>query len=100
MRGFNLIPCVLALAALAAFGAVCVWVAEFKVWHEKSIALELVKKFGVRLTAYYLNTWKRKAGGLGVPCVVGVRNIHKILRDGELVEIDASHGVVRKLGVS
>ena len=32
---------------------------------------------------------------LGVPCVVGVRNIHKMLRDGDEVEVDASNGVVK-----
>jgi phosphohistidine swiveling domain-containing protein len=34
---------------------------------------------------------------LGIPCVVGCRNAHKILRDGELVEVDAMHGVVKKI---
>jgi pyruvate,water dikinase len=34
---------------------------------------------------------------LGIPCVVGVRNAHKILRDGDVVEVDAMHGVVKKV---
>ncbi len=50
-----------------------VWVAEFKVWHENSLVLELIKRFGVRVTAYYLNTWRRPAGGLGVTKVFLVK---------------------------
>jgi predicted DNA binding protein len=56
------------------------WVAEFKVWHEDSVALELVKRFGVRVTAYYLNTWQRKksaGGGLGVTKVLLVKGARR-----------------------
>jgi predicted DNA binding protein len=53
------------------------WVAEFKVWHEESVTLELVKKFGVRVTAYYLNTWKRARGGLGVTKVLLVKGARR-----------------------
>ena len=34
---------------------------------------------------------------LGIPCVVGVENANKIFKDGDLVEVDANGGVVRKL---
>lgn len=31
----------------------------------------------------------------GVPCIVGVRNITEILKDGDLVEVDAERGIVK-----
>src|SRR5207342_2438803 len=31
---------------------------------------------------------------LGIPCVVGTAEATKILRDGEIVTVDASHGIV------
>ncbi len=31
----------------------------------------------------------------GIPCIVGARNASKILKDGDMVEIDANNGVVR-----
>jgi len=31
------------------------------------------------------------------PCVIGTRNATKILKDGDLVQVDAVHGVVRIL---
>lgn len=34
---------------------------------------------------------------LGVPCVVGAKIATKVLRDGDLVEVDAAKGVVKKL---
>ena len=34
---------------------------------------------------------------LGVPCVIGTKVATRVLRDGELVEVDATHGVVRRL---
>ncbi len=34
---------------------------------------------------------------LKVPCVVGVENVMKILKEGDLVEVDATKGVVKKL---
>lgn len=34
---------------------------------------------------------------LKIPCIVGVRNANKILRDGDLVDVDASQGLVRRL---
>lgn len=34
---------------------------------------------------------------LGIPCVVGTRFASKVLKDGELVEVDATGGVVRRL---
>ncbi len=35
---------------------------------------------------------------LKIPCIVGVKNITKILKDGDEVEVDANEGVVRILG--
>ena len=35
---------------------------------------------------------------LGKPCVVGIPNLIASLKDGDLVEVDAEKGVVRKLG--
>lgn len=37
---------------------------------------------------------------LKVPCIVGVKNATSILKDGDLVEVDAFNGVVRKLEVA
>jgi pyruvate,water dikinase len=34
---------------------------------------------------------------LGIPCIVGTKHATKVLKDGDLVEIDATNGVVRKL---
>ncbi len=34
---------------------------------------------------------------LGIPCVIGAKIATKVLKDGDLVEVDASKGVVRKL---
>lgn len=34
---------------------------------------------------------------MGIPCVVGIRNITRILRDGDLVEVDAQQGIVTVL---
>ena len=31
------------------------------------------------------------------PCVIGTKNATKILKDGDLVQVDAVHGVVRIL---
>lgn len=33
----------------------------------------------------------------GIPCVVGTKNATKILKDGDIVEVDANNGVVKKL---
>jgi pyruvate, water dikinase len=33
---------------------------------------------------------------LGIPCVVGTGNATRVLRDGEVVTVDATHGVVRE----
>lgn len=35
---------------------------------------------------------------LGIPCVVGTGNATKAFNDGDLLEVKASHGVVRKIG--
>ncbi|MFH1292038.1 MAG: PEP-utilizing enzyme [bacterium] len=32
---------------------------------------------------------------LRIPCVVGTKNATKVLKDGDLVEVDATHGIVR-----
>ncbi len=34
---------------------------------------------------------------LGIPCVVGTRIATKVLKDGDLIEVDASEGVVKRL---
>ena len=34
---------------------------------------------------------------LGVPCVIGTKIATKVLKDGDLVEVDANQGIVRKL---
>ena len=34
---------------------------------------------------------------LGVPCVIGTKVATKWLKDGDLIEVDATRGVVRKL---
>ncbi|HLC47812.1 MAG TPA: PEP-utilizing enzyme [Candidatus Norongarragalinales archaeon] len=33
---------------------------------------------------------------LGIPCIVGVRNANKILKDGDEVEVDAAKGTIKK----
>lgn len=34
---------------------------------------------------------------LGIPCVIGTKNATKVLQDGDLVEVDAVKGIVRKV---
>jgi len=34
---------------------------------------------------------------LGIPCVIGTRIATQILKDGDLVEVDATRGIIRKL---
>jgi len=34
---------------------------------------------------------------LGVPCIIGTKIATKVLKDGELVEVDANKGIVRKI---
>ncbi|MCH8326681.1 MAG: hypothetical protein IIB83_09035, partial [Bacteroidetes bacterium] len=34
---------------------------------------------------------------LHIPCIVGVKNATKAFKDGELVEVDANNGTIRKL---
>ena len=34
---------------------------------------------------------------MGKPCIIGTRNATKILKDGDLVQVDAMHGVIRIL---
>ena len=34
---------------------------------------------------------------LGSPCVVGTKNATRVLKSGDLVEVDANKGVVRRL---
>lgn len=34
---------------------------------------------------------------LNIPCVVGVDNVTKILKDSDEVEVDATHGIIKKL---
>jgi len=34
---------------------------------------------------------------LGIPCIVGTRNATRVFKDGDIVEVDAEKGIVRKL---
>ena len=34
---------------------------------------------------------------LGIPCIVGTQYATKILKDGDLVEVDANKGTVKKI---
>lgn len=34
---------------------------------------------------------------LGVPCIIGVKQATRVLKDGDLVEVDAEKGVIRRL---
>ncbi|MBI5228503.1 hypothetical protein HY991_00215 [Candidatus Micrarchaeota archaeon] len=34
---------------------------------------------------------------LGIPCVIGTKNATKLLKDGDVVEVDATHGIVKKI---
>ncbi len=36
---------------------------------------------------------------LGIPCLVGIKNLTRLIRDGDLVEVDADHGRIRKLNL-
>ncbi len=35
---------------------------------------------------------------LGTPCIIGTKVATKLLRDGELIEVNANHGIVRRQG--
>ncbi len=35
---------------------------------------------------------------LGIPCVIGTKSATKVLHDGDVVEVDATNGVVRRIG--
>ena len=35
----------------------------------------------------------------GIPCIVGTKSATKVLKDGDLVEVDADKGIVKVLGV-
>ena len=32
-----------------------------------------------------------------IPCIVGTKQVTKVLKDGDLIEVDANKGIVRKL---
>ena len=34
---------------------------------------------------------------LGVPCIVGTKVATRVLKDGDMVEVDAENGIVRKI---
>ena len=34
---------------------------------------------------------------LGIPCIIGTKVATKVFKDGDLVEVDANEGVVRKV---
>ena len=57
------------------------WVAEFKVWHEGGLLCHAAIV----------------AREIKVPCIVGTKIGTKVFRNGDLIEVDAVNGVVRKL---
>ncbi|MDD4900881.1 MAG: PEP-utilizing enzyme [Patescibacteria group bacterium] len=86
--------------------------------HGLNEALSLVKKGDILVTGYtsarYVPAMKKAAaiitetGGitahaavvsreLGVPCVIAVKDVTKVIKTGDLVEVDADKGVVRIL---
>ena len=34
---------------------------------------------------------------LGIPCIIGTKIATKVLKDGDMVEVDANKGIVRKI---
>ena len=34
---------------------------------------------------------------LGTPCIIGVQVATEVLKDGDLVEVDANNGVIKKI---
>jgi len=34
---------------------------------------------------------------MGIPCIIGTKNASKVLKDGDIVEVDANKGIVRKV---
>jgi len=34
---------------------------------------------------------------LGIPCIIGTKIATEVLKDGDMVEVDANHGIVRKI---
>ncbi len=38
------------------------------------------------------------SGELGIPCIVGTRVATEILQDDELIEVNANHGVIKRIG--
>lgn len=36
---------------------------------------------------------------LGLPCIIGTKNATKIFKDGDIVEVDANKGIVRKINI-
>jgi len=59
----------------------------------------LIKKCGALVTdeggmACHASIISRE---LKKPCVIGTHNATKVLKDGDIVEVDADKGIVRKL---
>ena len=36
---------------------------------------------------------------LGIPCIIGTKIATEVFKDGDLVEVNANHGVVKKISV-
>lgn len=34
---------------------------------------------------------------MGIPCIIGTNNATRVLKDGDLVEVDADKGIVRRI---
>ena len=34
---------------------------------------------------------------LKIPCIIGTKNATKVLKDGDIVEVDAGKGIVKKI---
>ena len=45
----------------------------------------------------HLSAFNQMWRELGVPCIIGTKIATQVLHDGDLVEVDADHGVVRVL---
>jgi hypothetical protein len=51
--------------------------------------------FKERLASIEKLTWYRLSRELKKPCIIGTKNATKILKDGQLIEVDAEKGIVR-----
>ena len=80
---------------IAKFTAGCVLVAnqttpEFVLAMKKAVAI-ITDQGGITSHAAIISR------ELKIPCIVGVKNATKLLKDGDVVEVDAGKGIVRKI---